>query len=463
MNWLPNLVFLDIETTGGTPLYDRITEIALVRIVDGEIAERWETLINPEVPIPPQISQLTGITNEMVKNAPTFKEIAPQLYNHLEGMVMAAHNVRFDHGFLKAEYKRIGATLRQRVLCTVKLSRRLFPEHKSHSLDSIINRHGLATKSRHRAMGDVQLMIDYLEVAKRELGSVRVLELIDDLSKTQSLPSGLDASILDDIPNTSGVYLFYGENELPIYIGKSVTLRSRVLSHFSSDHASSKEMKIAQEVKRVEWIETAGELGALLLESKLIKERKPVYNRMLRSNRQMCSLRLSDKLSDSPWVNLVSWDEFHPSYFEHLYGTFNTKKAAMEALRNLAIEHQLCGKLLGLESGKGACFGYQLKRCTGVCVGKESPEMHYLRVKQALVGLRLKSWPYAGKIGIREQSHKGRFTQVHVFDQWCHLGTVEDEVQLDEAMQTRSDYSFDLDTYKLINKALKKAPNIIPL
>ena len=463
MNWLPDMVFLDLETTGGTPLHDRITEIALVRVENGEIVDRWQTLVNPQVSISPFISQLTGITNEMVKDAPVFEEVAPILYNYLEGMLMAAQNVRFDHGFLKAEYKRIGATLRQRVLCTVKLSRRLFPEYKSHSLDSIINRHGLTTKARHRAMGDVQLMIDYLDVAKRELGSVRVLEEISNLSKTQSLPSGLDVSLLDEIPDTAGVYLFYGENELPIYIGKSVTMRSRVLSHFSSDHASSKEMKIAQEVKRVEWIETAGELGALLLESRLIKEKKPVYNRMLRSSRQMCSLRLSEKLSDSPWVSFVSGDDFQPSYFEHLYGTFKTKKTAMETLRNLAAEHHLCGKLLGLESGKGACFGHQLKRCTGVCVGKESPEIHYLRVKQALVGLRLKSWPYAGRIGIREKSQDSHFTQVHVFDQWCHLGTVEDDIQLDEALQARAEYSFDLDTYKLLNKALKNATQIIPL
>ncbi|HSH72547.1 MAG TPA: exonuclease domain-containing protein [Methylophilaceae bacterium] len=461
MNWLPDLVFLDLETTGGTPLHDRITEIALVRVEKGEIVDRWQTLVNPEIPISPFITQLTGITNEMVKNAPTFKEVAPMLYNYLDGMVMAAHNVRFDHGFLKAEYKRIGATLRQRVLCTVKLSRRLFPEYKSHSLDSIINRHGLATKARHRAMGDVQLMIDYLEAAKHELGSVRVLQEISKLSKAQSLPSGLDASLLDEIPDTAGVYLFYGENELPIYIGKSVTMRSRVLSHFNSDHASSKEMKIAQEVKRVEWIETAGELGALLLESKLIKEKKPIYNRMLRSNRQMCSLRLSEKLSDSPWVSFVSGDDFQPSYFEHLYGTFRTKKTAMDTLRNLATEHHLCGKLLGLESGKGACFGYQLKRCTGVCVGKESSEIHYLRVKQALVGLRLKSWPYAGRIGIREKSQDNHFIQVHVFDQWCHLGTVEDDIQLNEALQARAEYSFDLDTYKLLSKALTQNVELI--
>lgn len=134
VSWMPDMVILDIETTGGSHLYDRITEIALVRIEDGEIVDTWQSLINPERPIPITITYFTGITDEMVKDAPTFAEIAPTLYQYLDGMILAAHNVRFDYGFLKAEYQRIEATLRLRTLCTVKLSRRIFPGHKGHGL-----------------------------------------------------------------------------------------------------------------------------------------------------------------------------------------------------------------------------------------------------------------------------------------------------------------------------------------
>lgn len=463
VSWLPDMVILDIETTGGSHLYDRITEIALVRIQNGEVVDTWQSLINPERPIPITITYLTGITDEMVKDAPTFAEIAPILYQYLEGVPLAAHNVRFDYGFLKAEYQRINATLMLKTLCTVKLSRRMFPDHRGHGLDAIMQRHGLTTNARHRAMGDVILVLEYLEVARRLLGSVRVIEEINYQSKGPSIPIGLEKGLIDRVPDSPGVYLFFGETDLPIYIGKSVKLRSRILNHFSSDHASSKEMKIAQEVKHIEWIETAGELGALLLESKLIKERQPIYNRMLRRNRQLQSIRLAETLDQTPWISFVSADEFDPSQFGFLYGMFRTKRAAIEAIRQLAIDHRLCPRLLGLESGKGACFSYQLKKCSGVCAGKELPEIHYLRLKQALIGMRLESWPYEGRIGIRESDKATGKTQIQVFEQWCHLATVEDDIQMDEAKQSRFEFNFDLDTYKLLTKVLRKSVEIIKL
>lgn len=463
VRWLPDMVILDIETTGGSHLYDRITEIALVRIENGEIADRWQSLVNPERSIPLSITHLTGISDAMVKDAPTFADIAATLYQYLEGMTLAAHNVRFDYGFLKAEYQRINATLKLKTLCTVKLSRRLFPDHKGHGLDAIMRRHGLTTQVRHRAMGDVTLVLDYLEVARSTLGSVKVLGDIDYLSRGPSLPIGLEASLVNGIPDCAGVYLFYGDGQLPIYIGKSVKLRSRILNHFSSDHASSKEMQIAQEVKHIEWIETAGELGALLLESKLIKDRQPIYNRMLRRNRQLQSIRLAETLNQSPWISYVAADAFAPSDFGLLYGMFRSKHAATEAIREIAVTHRLCPRMLGLETGKGACFSYQLKKCSGVCAGKEAPEIHYLRLKQALIGMRLASWPYEGRIGIREIDPLTGKTQIQVFDQWCHIATVEDDIQLDEAMQSRFEFNFDLDTYKLLLRYLKKPVNIMRL
>jgi DNA polymerase-3 subunit epsilon len=194
---LPSCVILDLETTGTTPLYDRITEIALIRFENGIETDRWETLVNPGITIPPFISRLTGITNDMVSGSPTFEEVAPVLYGYLEGAVLAAHNVRFDHGFLKSEFRRLGAMLRQKVMCTVKLSRRLYPEQRSHGLDAIMRRHGLTTSARHRAMGDVELVVAYLEIAKRELGEHRVLEAAASLLTGPSLPAGLDAAFLE--------------------------------------------------------------------------------------------------------------------------------------------------------------------------------------------------------------------------------------------------------------------------
>ena len=281
-------------------------------------------------------------------------------------------------------------------------------------------------------MGDVELMVAYFDLVKHELGERRVLEAVASLVQAPSLPAGLDPGFMDEIPDSPGVYLFYGENNFALYIGKSVTLRSRVMSHFSGDHASSKDMRIGQQVCRVEWMETAGEFGALLLESRLIKQHQPIHNRRLRSSRELFSLTLAGGLNYVPLVNIVSGDDIDPALFEYLYGLFRSKKSATEALRKIALDDKLCPRMIGIESGKGVCFSHQLKRCDGVCAGKQSPELHYLRLKQALIPLRLKSWPYPGMICIREFNEDTDRTQLHVFENWCYLGTAQDEAELEE-------------------------------
>jgi DNA polymerase III subunit epsilon len=452
---LPVITFLDLETTGATPLSDRITEIGLVRVENGVEVSRWQTLVNPETPIPPFIQRLTGITNEMVKDAPTFAEVAGELATYLDGAVMAAHNARFDLGFLKSEYRRIGQTLKQKVLCTVKLSRQLYPQYHRHSLNAIMERHQLTTEMRHRAMGDVELMLGFVKSATSELGLEKIQEIASKIIKQPSLPIGVASELIDDLPDTSGVYLFYGENDLPLYIGKSINIRERVLSHFSSDHSSTKEMRLSQELKRIEWIETAGELGALLLESRLIKERQPIYNRQLRRERQLCSWQIAKDADSIPLVTLVNQSEIVPEILGDLFGTFRSKKQATEALRQIATEHQLCQKLLGLESGKGACFASQLKRCNGACSGKEDKKIHYLKLLQALTKHRLKVWPYNNKISIKEYNSITGKTDIHIFDQWCHLGTVNNAAEYEELLNTKTIFAFDLDSYKLILKTLK--------
>jgi DNA polymerase-3 subunit epsilon len=453
---LANYVLLDLETTGATPLRDRITEIALIQFKDGVEVDRWQTLVNPEMNIPDFIQSLTGITNAMVEDAPTFEQVAGELLDYLDDAVMCAHNVRFDHGFLKTEFKRIGITLKQKVLCTVKLSRKLYPQYKSHGLSAIIERHNFVCTQRHRAMGDVEVMAQLIELARNELGLEALETAVAELSKNTSLPSGLDDQVLDDIPETSGVYLFYGENNLPLYIGKSVNLRARVMSHFSSDHSSTKEMRISQEIKHIDWIETAGEFGALLLESRLVKERQPIHNRQLRRERQLCSWLLSKDPKCLPLLTLVREDQIIPENMANLFGTFRSKRHAMDAIRNIADAHHLCLKVLGLEAGKGACFGSQIKRCKGVCLGKENAEIHYLRVQQALLSIKFKYWPFKGRIAVKEYNPDNQKTELHVFDQWRHLDTLKSEIELHELDQSKQSLAFDLDTYHLLAKHLSK-------
>jgi DNA polymerase III subunit epsilon len=149
--------------------------------------------------------------------------------------------------------------------------------------------------------------------------------------------------------------------------------------------------------------------------------------------------------------------------FGHLYGLFRSKTKAVDALRGIVRENRLCPRVVGLENGKGACFAHQLKRCNGICAGKEAPQLHYLRLKQALLPLKLKSWPYPGRIGIREYNASSGRSEVHVFDYWCHLGTVDNEAGLDDVPGTRLSRKFDLDTYKLLLKTLGKQTEVITL
>lgn len=465
---LPCYVLLDLETTGGNATIDRITEIAAVRMEKGIEVARWSTLVNPGVRIPPFIQSLTGISDAMVAAAPAFEDIARQLLDFLDGAVLVAHNVRFDHGFIVNELQRLKRRLQIKTLCTVRLSRALYPQFKSHGLDAILARHGLQTLARHRAMGDVEVVMAWLDIARAELGSAALAQAAQQLLQgSASLPPQLETA-LDDIPDTPGVYLMYGEGPLPLYIGKSVTIRKRVLSHFQASARVAKEMRLLQEVRRVEWRETAGELGALLLESRLVKEMQPVLNRRLRSEKQLCAWRLADDPAARPLLELVRMDAVDASGLAQLYGVYRSKRQALESLRELADANALCPQALGLESGKSACFACQIGRCKGVCAGHESPRVHHLRLQLALSAQRLQAWPYPGRVALREHDARSGRTDVHVFDQWCHLATVHDEGDMDSVLDSprhAAPLAFDLDTYRLLLKRLQNAPRetVVPL
>ncbi len=449
---LPCYVLLDLETTGGNPVHDRITEIAALRIENGQITARLDRLVNPQQRIPPFIQQLTGISDDMVRDAPPAEAVLPELLALLDGAVLVAHNVRFDHGFLRNTAARAGIELKVPVLCTVRLSRWLYPHARGHGLDALMRRHGLSTDARHRAMGDVLLLRQWIEAVTRELGEATVAAAAQELLRaTPSLPPHLQTDPRD-IPEAPGVYLFFGDGPIPLYIGKSVRLRSRVLSHFSADHRQPREMRLAQEVRRVEWRETAGELGALLLEARLVKQLQPVFNRQLRRERELCSWQLAADANARPLLTLVRGQDLQPALFDRLFGTYRSKRQAQQALRDLADRHALCPQALGLESGKGRCFAHQIGRCHGVCCGQETAQRHYLRLQMALAGERLRAWPFASPVGLVERRADGNRSEVLVFDQWCHLGTANSDAELQELLAARQDapLAFDLDTYRLL-------------
>mgnify|MGYP001765171776 CR=1 FL=1 len=458
------LAFVDLETTGATATSDRITEIGIVEVdADGTVRE-WQQLVNPGTRIPPFIEQLTGISNDMVANAPAFESVAEETLRRLEGRLFIAHNARFDYGFLKNEFKRLGIGFRAPVLCTVKLSRTLYPQYHRHNLDSLIERHGLQAEARHRALADAQLIHQFWQKIHVDRSREEIEAALKKLNARPSLPPHLDAALIDDLPDTPGVYLFYGETsengQLPLYVGKAKDIRQRVLSHFSADHSSAKEMALAQQVRRIDWIETAGEIGALLKEARLVKELQPTHNRQLRKNDDLCSWTLIDEGEGWLRPQLASTHDLDFGLSTSCYGLFKNSKEATEVLRALAAEHNLCDILLGLEKAAPGkpCFAHQIRRCKGACIGKEPYAKHTMRLVGALVKLKLAAWPFAGPALIREGE------EAHLIDGWRYLGTAVSDDDLGRLL-TASHPPFDRDIYKILAKYTGKMnplPSIHP-
>jgi len=442
------LAFVDIETSGSTPGRDGITEVAVITWDDG-VVERWSSLVNPQRSIPEFIQGLTGISDEMVADAPLFEELVPELKRRLAGRVFVAHNARFDYAFIKQGFLAAGEDLRAPTLCTVKLSRKLFPKEARHNLDALTARHGLLAQGRHRAMADADLLLQFWQILMRDIPPEELDAAVHELLGRPSLPSHLDASLLVELPTGPGVYLFYGENDLPIYIGKSKTIRSRVLAHFSSDVRSSKELSLAQQVRRVEWRETTGEISALLLEADLVKSMRPTHNRQLRLNQNVCTLVL-DAPQAFPQVQSLSIDEALPEQSGRAYGLFQSMTEAKRSLRLLCEEHGLCQAVLGVEKRKQgeACFGRQLKKCQGACEGGESLERHHLRVMTALARLKVRDWPFAGPAFLREGE------ALLIFQDWAYLGTAHSEADLEDCLAGRRQIQFDRDTYRILLKVV---------
>ena len=442
------LAFVDIETTGSNFERDRITEVAIATL-QGNQTEYWETLLNPEILIPTFIQSLTGISSQMVQNKPLFSEIGPEIYRHLDQKIFVAHNARFDYGFLKAAFQNIGLNFKPKVVCTVKLSRLLFPQEKKHNLDSILERYSIVNTARHRAMGDAKAILQFWQHCEKEFGAQRILEAVQTLLGKQSLPPHIDGKIIEAIPDTPGVYLFFGENKECLYIGKSKNIKTRVLSHFQSSLKQRKEAKLSLQIREIDWIETSGELGALLLESELIKKRLPLMNIRLRKTSSMHAWQLTPSPSGYLIPTLISKRDLEPGLQENLYGLFKSRRDALNYMRGITEKYCLCEAVMGLESTKPgqSCFAFQLKKCSGDCVGQGNQQLHNLKLTTALENLRLQKWPYRAAVAIKEGE------VCHVFDQWCYLGaskTLDDT----EDLVKNATPEFDQDIYKIAKKHL---------
>ena len=243
-----------------------------------------------------------------------------------------------------------------------------------------------------------------------------------------------------DLPQAPGVYVFHGrEGDLPVYIGKAIQLRRRVLSHLRTVD----EARMLQQTQRITYVRTAGEIGALLLEAQMIKQQQPLWNQKLRRNRQLCSLSLRTGLPEvvySKDVNFASASQ--------LYGLFSSRHAALARLRSLADENRLCYAVLGLEKhvpGK-PCFRAMLRQCAGACRGDENMATHQSRLFTSLEGLQVACWPFDGAIGLVERFEE--LLHIHVVRNWCYLGSAATPAEA--KMLDSPAAGFDADGYKIL-------------
>jgi DNA polymerase-3 subunit epsilon len=451
-----DLAIVDVETTGATSHYHRIIEIAVLKVKKGHLVETFSTLVDPERTISPFIEELTGITNQELENAPTFSEVKDRIYELLDGSVFVAHNARFDYNFVREEFERAKMNYAAKCLCTVRLSRALFPEYRKHSLDSLMERFDIGCANRHRATGDALVLWKFLQILQERFSGPDLKKTLATMLKTPTLPPLIDEALVKSLPSSPGVYIFLNRTGDPLYVGKSVNLRTKVLSHFSTEHDSMKEQSLYQEVAGIKTIKTSGELGALLLESHLLKRLSPLYNRRARISRKFIVIKRGKQENNYETIRIDRLGALSASDLPDIVGIFKSMKQAKHFLWRVAGEHSLCPRILGLDKGKRACTCTQMQRCNGGRKGTEPSVDYNRRFLAAFAGRGVTPWPFPGPILIEEREDSGLTGEYFIVDKWCLINWLRfDKAGTRKLFQ--SDYTFDYDGYKILVDYLIKS------
>ncbi len=452
------LVFLDVESTGGSVADDRITEIGLIVVENGEVIQEWSTLINPQRPIPPFIVRYIGIDDEMVADAPRFADIAEELQAILANRVLVAHNARFDYSFLRHEFRLANRRYHANVLCTVKLSRRLYPKYQKHNLDALIKRHNLACDARHRAMGEARVLWEFIQWACTDLGAGPVAEQVETLIQRMPVPPGLPIDAFDDLPETAGVYIFRESAQQALVIGKGKNLRAKVLAQLTPGSGNSRSQEIQQRVTQVEWIETVGIIGAELEELRLVEQWQPEFNSNL-SVADTETTRLVDIDSHGCRLEFLSADQLVDG--GDCYGLFRNRDDALVAIQAALDKHPVCTQ--GLALAGLVCPVHGAAECAG---HDQADPLRSAKIRLAFARLKLPEWPFEGPVYLQEQQAWPQKTRVHLFERWCYLGYEESEQALSVLLDDHPVGEFSLSVYRLLKRLLeqpKTAATFIPV
>jgi DNA polymerase-3 subunit epsilon len=374
---------VDIETTGGFASGNGITEISIL-VHDGlKVIDSFDTLINPDQEIPLYIQTLTGITNEMVYNAPSFAQVAPRIYELLRDKIFVAHNVNFDYSFVRHQLLQSGFDLSAKKLCTVRMSRKIIPGHSSYSLGKLCQALKIPLNDRHRAGGDAAATALLLSLLIAQDSEGLIQQSFHKASKEQALPPNLSRAAIDALPNNPGVYYFKDNKGKIIYVGKAVNLKKRVYSHFSGNSIKKQRQEFLKNIHQVDFTVCGTELMSLILESAEIQQHWPENNRALKRFDQKYALY---SFEDQKGYIRLGIDKYKKNT-NALY-TFSSLLAGQSMLRGMINEHTLCEKLCFIQKNRSACTAHEIGNCHGACLGQEHPYSYNTRVKAAIIHLK---------------------------------------------------------------------------
>lgn len=276
---------IDIETTGGQREGHKIIEIAIINLDGVEVVEKFSTLINPEKNIPWGITRLTGITNEMVVDAPKFYEVAKKIVELTENRIFIAHNVFFDYNFIKREFRELGYTFNREKICSVRMARKYLPGHDSYSLGKVCADLGIKIDGRHRAMGDALATVELLKIIWSKTNQEETHDFVKSTARKISLPTNLDYDLYENAPETYGVYYFYDDQKRLLYVGKSNNIKKRLASHFRAEIKRRKDAELRAKIADISYELMGNELASLLYECSEIKKNHTPFNRSLNRRR----------------------------------------------------------------------------------------------------------------------------------------------------------------------------------
>jgi len=377
---------VDIETTGNGYKGQKITEISIFTFDGKHIVDEFTSLVNPEQNIPAFITNLTGIDNTMVRNAPKFYEIAKKIAELTQDTIFVAHNVNFDYNIIQAEFKSLGFDFKRKKLCTVRLSRKIIPGLNSYSLGAICSSEKIPINGRHRAKGDAEATTELFRRLIERDDEFIINSFLNPRSRQATLPPLLDKKIVDNLPETFGVYYFKNAAKEVIYVGKANNIKQRVISHFYDK--KKKEQNMCLETADISFTETGSELLALLLESSEIKHIFPKYNRAQRKAGEAVGLF---SYEDQKGIMHLAYNRLKlvPNPITKYY----TVAECRNHLEYLCKEFELCPKYCHLQTNVSSCFHYQIKECKGICCDEETVESYNSRVHKAIksVGIGAKN------------------------------------------------------------------------